>query len=60
MGNIIAAMPTVFWVFAGISLIILASGYAKNTGKISDNNNEEIAQIKERLDAIEQHLDLRG
>ena len=60
MGEMISSIPTVFWVFAGISLIIFTSNYAKNMNRLSSNNDEEIKEIKERLDAIEQHLDLRN
>lgn len=58
MSDMIGAIPIPFWVFAGIALIIVASGYAK--GMSGSPNNKEIEEIKQRLDRVEQHLDLRN
>ena len=53
-------IPTVFWVFAGIAVVVLASGYAKGMGRgLNSSNNKELEEIKQRLDRIERHLDLR-
>lgn len=58
MDDMIRSVPDIFWIFAGIALVILASGYVKNTGKGA--SSKEIEDIKQRLDRIEQHLDLRN
>lgn len=54
-------MPDIFWIFAGIALVILASGYMK-TMKYSHGGHgtsAELDEIKRRLDRIEEHLDLK-
>jgi hypothetical protein len=61
MSGMIAAIPDIFYIFAGIALIIMASGYAKNVGKApSTVDHKEIQGLKERLERIENHLDLHN
>jgi hypothetical protein len=58
MAGMVAAIPDIFWIFAGISLIIMASGYCKNmAGQGGSSKTQE--DIERRLDRIEQHLDIR-
>jgi hypothetical protein len=54
-------IPDIFWIFAGITLVILASGYAKGmkTGA-APQMQSELNAIKERLDRIEHHLELNN
>lgn len=54
-------MPDVFWIFAGIALVILASGYMKGMKSTQGGRGPaaELEEIKRRLDRIEDHLDIR-
>ena len=53
-------MPEIFWIFAGIALLVLATGYAKQMKSGSGAQDPaELDSIKQRLDRIEQHLDIR-
>lgn len=52
-------MPEIFWIFAGIALLVLATGYSKQMKSGGAQDSGELDQIKQRLDRIEQHLDIQ-
>ena len=57
------SLPNIFWIFAGIALIVLAKGYVKSMqqgASPSKEVQEELSTINDRLDHIETHLDIRS
>jgi sensor domain CHASE-containing protein len=57
MSELFTSIPNIFWIFAGIALLVYVSAHAKAMNP-SSSSASELKAIKQRHDRIERQLDL--